>query len=248
MSTVFAELETTFDDNIIVRRNRQRVISVESDVKFGTNTSKMQERIRAKVEAIPLPHGYSFEWGGEDESQREAMGGMSTMFLPCLLIIFTIMVFLFNGFRQPFIIFVSIPMILIGVVLGLIMAKMSLSFMAIIGILSLVGMLAKNSIVLLDQVASDFAAGKDRYQSIVETGVSRLRPVAMSAGTTVLGMIPLIQDGMFGSMAVTIMGGLTVSTVLTMLFIPVMTAAAYGVPNPEDRTDDDEYEDENEDA
>ena len=248
LSTVFAELETTFDDNIIMRRNRQRVISVESDVKFGTNTSKMQERIRAKVEAIPLPHGYSFEWGGEDESQREAMGGMSTMFLPCLLIIFTIMVFLFNGFRQPLIIFVSIPMILIGVVLGLIMAKMSLSFMAIIGILSLVGMLAKNSIVLLDQVASDFAAGKDRYQSIVETGVSRLRPVAMSAGTTVLGMIPLIQDGMFGSMAVTIMGGLTVSTVLTMLFIPVMTAAAYGVPNPEDRTDDDEDEDENEDA
>ncbi len=146
---------------------------------------------------------------------------------------FTIMVFLFNGFRQPFIIFGAIPLILIGVVLGLMLANMSLSFLAIIGILSLVGMLAKNSIVLLDQVASDFASGKDRYQAIVDTGVSRLRPVAMSAVTTVLGMIPLIWDSMFGSMAVTIMGGLTVSTVLTMIFIPVMTAIAYGVPSPE---------------
>ena len=193
----------------------------------------MQNRIQAKIEAIPLPTGYSFKWGGEAESQQDAMGGMSKMFLPCLLLMFTIMVFLFNGFRQPFIIFGSIPLIIIGVVLGLMLANMSLSFMAIIGILSLVGMLAKNSIVLLDQVASDFASGKDRYQAIVDTGVSRLRPVAMSAVTTVLGMIPLIWDSLFGSMAVTIMGGLTVSTVLTMIFIPVMTAVAYGVPSPE---------------
>ncbi|MBQ2617450.1 MAG: efflux RND transporter permease subunit, partial [Synergistaceae bacterium] len=132
----------------------------------------------------------------------------------------------------------SIPMILIGVVLGLLLADMSLSFMAIIGVLSLVGMLAKNSIVLLDQVAGDFASGKDKYLSIIETGVSRLRPVAMSAITTVLGMIPLIWDSMFGPMAVTIMGGLTVSTVLTMIFIPVMTAVFYKVPCPDDYDDD----------
>ncbi|MBQ9565221.1 MAG: efflux RND transporter permease subunit, partial [Synergistaceae bacterium] len=233
LGTVISGLETTYEDNILMRRDRQRVITVESDVKNGTTPSAMQERIQPKIEAIPLPPGYRLEWGGEAESQNDAMGGMSKLFVPCLLLMFTIMVFLFNGFRQPFIIFGSIPLILIGVVLGLTMANMSLSFMAIIGILSLVGMLAKNSIVLLDQVASDFAAGKDRYQSIVDTGVSRLRPVAMSAGTTVLGMIPLIWDSMFGSMAVTIMGGLTVSTILTMVFIPVMTAIAYGVPSPE---------------
>ncbi len=244
LSTVFSGFETTFDDSIIMRRNRQRVLTVMSDVTFGASPSKMQERIKSKVEAIPLPAGYSFEWGGEAESQGDAMGGMSKMFAPCLIFMFTIMVFLFNGFKQPFIIFGSIPMILIGVVLGLLLADMSLSFMAIIGVLSLVGMLAKNSIVLLDQVASDFASGKDRYQSIVDTGVSRLRPVAMSAGTTVLGMIPLVSDSMFGSMAVTIMGGLTVSTVLTMIFIPVMTAIAYGVPNPEDKEEDEEYEEE----
>ena len=171
------------------------------------------------------------------------MSGMSKLFLPCLLAMFTIMVFLFNGYRQTFIIFISIPLIVIGVTLGLMLAHKPLDFLSIVGMLSLVGMLAKNSIVLLDQVASDFASGKDRYLSIVETGVSRLRPVAMSAITTVLGMIPLIWDSMFGSMAVTIMGGLTVSTVLTMIFIPVMTAVFYKVPSPGDEDNDNEDND-----
>ena len=244
LGSVISDVETSYEDEIVVRRNRRRVLSVMSDVTFGSNVSEMQERIRAKVEAIPLPFGYRFEWGGEDESQKDAMNGMSVLFMPCLILMFTIMVFLFNGFRQPFIIFGSIPLIVIGVVLGLVLAHKPLDFLSIVGILSLVGMLAKNSIVLLDQVASDFASGKDRYLAIVETGVSRLRPVAMSAVTTVLGMIPLIWDSMFGPMAVTIMGGLTVSTVLTMVFIPVMTAVAYNVPNPGEESSYDEDEDE----
>ena len=244
LGSLISDVEVSYEDEVITRRNRKRVLTVASDVTFGSNVSEMQERIRSKVEAIPLPLGYKFEWGGEDESQQDAMNGMSKLFLPCLVLMFTIMVFLFNGFRQPFIIFGSIPLIVIGVVLGLFLAHKPLDFLSIVGILSLVGMLAKNSIVLLDQVASDFASGKDRYLSIVETGVSRLRPVAMSAVTTVLGMIPLIWDSMFGPMAVTIMGGLTVSTILTMVFIPVMTAVAYNVPNPEDSSKDDDDEEE----
>ena len=117
---------------------------------------------------------------------------------------------------------------------------MDVSFMAVVGLLSLVGMLAKNSIVLLDQVSADFEAGRDKYEAIVEDGVSRLRPVAMSAGTTVLGMLPLVWDIMFGPMAVTIMAGLTVSTILTLLVIPVLTAIAYNVPCPEPEDEDKE--------
>ncbi len=232
LGSVISELDVSFEDNIVMRRNRRRVITAASDVKPGYNAAAMQSRIMPKIEAISLPAGYSLEWGGEDEQRSDAMGGMSKTFLPCLLTMFTIMVFLFNGFRQPMIIFCSIPLILIGVVLGLRIANMPVSFLGAVGILSLVGMLAKNSIVLLDQVASDFAAGKDRYQSIVDTGVSRLRPVAMSAVTTVLGMAPLIWDNLFGSMAVTIMGGLTVSTILTLIVIPVAAAMAWRVPNP----------------
>ena len=246
IGSLISNVELSYEDNIIMRRNRRRVLTVASDVILGGNTSEMQERIRSKIEAIPLPVGYEFEWGGEDESQQDAMSGMSKLFLPCLMLMFTIMVFLFNGFKQPFIIFISIPLIVIGVVLGLVLAGKPLDFLSIVGILSLVGMLAKNSIVLLDQVASDFASGKDRYQSIVDTGVSRLRPVSMSAITTVLGMIPLIWDSMFGPMAVTIMGGLTVSTILTMIFVPVMTAVFYKVPCPDsddENNDDNNHED-----
>ena len=134
----------------------------------------------------------------------------------------------------------SLPLIMIGIAPGLYVADMTFSFMAIIGLLSLVGMLAKNSIVLLDQVSADFEAGRDKYEAIVEDGVSRLRPVAMSALTTVLGMIPLIWDSMFGPMAVTIMAGLTMSTILTLIVVPVLTAIAYKVEVPDDDDDDDE--------
>ena len=240
MGTVFTELETVFEDGIIMRRDRSRYMTAMSEVKLGKNADAMLARIKPKIEAIELPIGYSLEWGGEHELSDESIAGMAVMFPVAILIMFTIMVFLFNGFRQTLIIFVSLPLILIGMVLGLYFARMDISFMAIVGLLSLVGMLAKNSIVLLDQVSADFAAGRDKYEAIVEDGVARLRPVAMSAGTTVLGMVPLIWDVMFGPMAVTIMAGLTVSTVLTLLFIPVLTAIAYNVKSPDPEDDDEE--------
>ena len=210
------------------------MMTAMSEVKLGHNADSMLARIKPKIEAIKLPLGYSLEWGGQRELSDESMAGMAVAFPPAVLIMFLIMIFLFNGFRQTIIIFLSLPLILIGVVGGLWIAGMDVSFLAIVGVLSLVGMLAKNSIVLLDQVSADFAAGRDKYEAIVEDGISRLRPVTMSALTTVLGMIPLIWDVMFGPMAVTIMAGLTVSTVLTLLVIPVLTAVAYNVPCPEE--------------
>ncbi|MBQ7151027.1 MAG: efflux RND transporter permease subunit [Synergistaceae bacterium] len=229
LGTVFSSLETKFEDNIIMRRDRSRYITAMSEVKFGRNADAMLARVTPKIEALELPLGYSLEWGGEHELSDESLEGMAVSFPSAVLIMFIIMVFLFNGFRQTIIIFISLPLILIGVVGGLWLMGMDVSFLAIVGLLSLVGMLAKNSIVLLDQVSADFAAGRDKYEAIVEDGVGRLRPVAMSALTTGLGMIPLIWDVMFGPMAVTIMAGLTVSTILTLLVIPVLTAIAYNV-------------------
>ena len=240
LGTVYSKLETVFEDGIIMRRDRSRYISAMSEVKQGHNADNMIARIKPAIEAIKLPLGYSMEWGGEHELSDESMAGMAVAFPAAILIMFVVMIFLFNGFRQTIIIFLSLPLILIGMVLGLWLADMDLSFMAIVGLLSLVGMLAKNSIVLLDQVSADFEAGRDKYEAIVEDGVGRLRPVAMSAVTTVLGMLPLVWDVMFGPMAVTIMAGLTVSTILTLLVIPVLTAIAYRVPCPE--PDDDEEE------
>ncbi|MBQ7593457.1 MAG: efflux RND transporter permease subunit [Synergistaceae bacterium] len=241
LGTVFTEMETVFEDDIITHRDRSRYITAMSEVKPGHNADAMLARIKPEIDAIKLPLGYTLEWGGQMELSDESMAGMAVAFPPAILIMFLIMIFLFNGFRQTLIIFISLPLILIGVVGGLWIMNMDVSFLAIVGILSLVGMLAKNSIVLLDQVSADFAAGRDKYEAIVEDGVSRLRPVAMSAVTTVLGMVPLIWDVMFGPMAVTIMAGLTVSTILTLLVIPVLTAVAYNVPCPdEDEADEDE--------
>ena len=232
LGAVIASLDTRFEDNLIMRRDRSRVLTAATDTVLGSNADAMLRRVRPLIEAIPLPVGYSIDWGGEQELSNESLDSMKVAFAPALVLMFTVMVFLFNGLRQPLIIFASLPLILIGVVAGLAIARMSVSFLAIVGLLSLVGMLAKNSIVLLDQVSVDFAAGRDRYEAIVEDGVGRLRPVSMSAITTVLGMIPLIPDLMFGPMAVTIMAGLTVSTVLTLIVIPVLTAMVYHVPCP----------------
>ncbi len=240
LGTVFSKLETAFEDNIIMHRDRSRYMTAMSEVRQGDNADAMLERIKPEIEAIPLPLGYTLEWGGQMELSDESMAGMAVAFPPAILAMFVIMIFLFNGFRQTAIIFLCLPLILIGVVLGLWVARMEVSFLAIVGVLSLVGMLAKNSIVLLDQVSADFAAGRDKYEAIVEDGIGRLRPVAMSALTTVLGMIPLIRDVMFGPMAVTIMAGLTVSTILTLLVIPVLTAIAYNVPCPDDEEEEDE--------
>ena len=234
LGTVFSKIETSFEDGIIMRRDRSRMITAMSEVRNGENADAMIARITPAIEAIKLPLGYSLEWGGEHELSDESIAGMAVMFPFAVLVMFVIMIFLFNGFRQTAIIFLCLPLILIGMVMGLWLAGMDVSFMAIVGLLSLVGMLAKNSIVLLDQVSADFAAGRDKYEAIVEDGISRLRPVSMSAITTVLGMFPLIWDVMFGSMAVTIMAGLTVSTILTLLFIPVLTAIAYNVKCPEE--------------
>ena len=242
LGTVFPNIETVFEDNIIIHRDRSRMMTAMSEVKLGHNADSMLARIKPKIEAIKLPLGYSLEWGGQRELSDESMAGMAVAFPPAILIMFVIMIFLFNGFRQTIIIFLSLPLILIGMVGGLWFMNMDVSFLAVVGLLSLVGMLAKNSIVLLDQVSADFEAGRDKYEAIVEDGVGRLRPVAMSAVTTVLGMLPLVWDVMFGPMAVTIMAGLTVSTILTLLVIPVLTAVAYNVPCPEDSDSDEDEE------
>ncbi len=233
LGTVFTDLDIVYEDNIIMRRDRSRVITLASEAKLGANADTMLKRVKNKIENIKLPIGYKLEWGGEKEMSDNAMAGMAVAFIPAVLIMFTIMVFLFNGFRQPIIIFISLPLILIGVGGGIYLADMDISFTATVGVLSLIGMLAKNSIVLLDQVSSDFNAGRDKYEAIVNDAVSRLRPVAMSALTTVLGMLPLIWDLLFGPMAVTIMSGLTASTILTLIFIPVLTAIFYNVKCPE---------------
>jgi multidrug efflux pump subunit AcrB len=141
-----------------------------------------------------------------------------------------IVIFLFNAFRQPLIIFLTVPLAIIGVSGGLLSFSQPFGFMALLGFLSLTGMLIKNSIVLIEEINRQIAEGVDRFKAVVDSGVSRMRPVSMAAATTILGMIPLLQDAFFVAMAVTIMAGLLVATILTLVVVPVLYAIFFRIP------------------
>ncbi|PLX68762.1 MAG: AcrB/AcrD/AcrF family protein [Denitrovibrio sp.] len=221
-------VETGYGDSVIRRKNRSRTITAKCDPQFGTANALFQ-RLRPQIEAIPLPDGYTMEWGGEYENSTDAQKKLIANVPGAFLVMVLIMVLLFNRFKQPLIIIMTLPMALVGVSAGLLIMDKPFGFMALLGFLSLSGMLIKNAIVLLDQIDIELAGGKEQLDAVIDASVSRIRPVAMAALTTILGMAPLIVDAFFASMAVAIMFGLAFATVLTLIFIPVMYTVLYRV-------------------
>ncbi|WP_461208872.1 efflux RND transporter permease subunit [Desulfocurvus sp. DL9XJH121] len=212
----------------IQHRHRKRTITAQCDPVSGTADALLR-RIRGPIEAIPLPPGYELDWGGDHESSQEALAPIMASLPVYFTAMFVITVMLFNAIRQPVIIFACLPLALIGVSAGLLATGLPMGFMAILGFLSLSGMLIKNAIVLLDQIDAERREGKEPHLAITESAVSRVRPVCMAALTTILGMIPLVPDAFFVGMAVTIMAGLTFATVLTLVVVPVLYALFYRV-------------------
>jgi multidrug efflux pump subunit AcrB len=225
---VVSEFKTTFEDEIIIRRDRKRTITVFCDPQTGP-ASVLFNRLRPRIEAIELPPDYALEWGGEYEDSANAQGPLLASIPVFVLIMLLVTIALFNSLRQPLVIWLCVPLALIGVTVGLLMTDQPFGFMALLGFLSLMGMLIKNAIVLVDQINLEISGGKPLLPAIVDSGVSRLRPVAMAALTTALGMIPLLLDAFFVAMAVTIIAGLLFATVLTMVVVPVLYATFYRV-------------------
>jgi multidrug efflux pump subunit AcrB len=220
--------ETSWEEGTIHRRNRMRTITVSCKQRSGTADSLFR-KLRAPIEAIPMPSGYKLEWGGEFEDAKEANEKLMANVPLAFMMMFLITVILFNTLRHPLIIFLALPLAVIGVTAGLLVANQPFGFMATLGFLSLAGMLIKNEIVLLDQINLEIAAGKDTYAAVIDSAVSRVRPVCLAAFTTVFGMIPLLWDAFFVSMAVTIMAGLTFATLLTLVVVPVLYATFFRV-------------------
>jgi len=221
-------IRVAYEDPVIWRWDRRRAITVQASPN-GVTFPTMHASVQAQFEAIELPLGYTLEWGGEYDSAKESQDGLKPGMVPALIIMILIIVVLFNAYRPTLIIFAAIPFAVIGITAGLLMTNTAFGFMAILGAMSLVGMMIKNSIVLLDQVELNNAEGMDPYNAIVEAAVSRLSPVVNAAATTVLGMAPLLQDDFWVSMAVTIMFGLAFGTILTMVVVPVLYATMYKV-------------------
>jgi len=228
---VVSGFETTWEDPIIIRRDRVRAVTVGADPKIG-EASTMFARLRPQIEDIELPPGYTLEWGGEYENSQDAMAALVGSIPLFVLLMVLIVITLFNALRQPLVIWMTVPLALIGVTWGLLLTGLPFGFMAILGFLSLSGMLIKNAIVLIDQIEVERSGGAGPWEAVLSSGVSRLRPVAMAAATTALGMIPLLFDPFFASMAITIIGGLVVATVLTMVVVPVFYALVYGLKKP----------------
>ncbi|TNF33385.1 MAG: efflux RND transporter permease subunit [Gammaproteobacteria bacterium] len=223
---------TEWEDSIIMRRDRKRTLTVlaDPDVIDGEPTSVVFKRIREPIEAIALPQGYAFEWGGEFEASEEANTGIYSSLPIGLALMFVITVLLFGTLRQAVVIWLTVPLALIGVAWGLFLMGRPFTFMALLGFISLVGMLIKNGIVLVDQIRLELAEGKEPYQAVFDSAVSRVRPVAMAAITTILGMLPLLMDVFFEAMAVTIMFGLGFATILTLIAVPVAYILFYRIP------------------
>jgi multidrug efflux pump subunit AcrB len=225
---VVSGVETRFEDPFIWRKNRKPTVTVFSDPRSGP-ASALFARLRPQIEAIELPPDYGLEWGGEYEDSADAQGPLFAVLPLFVAGMVLVTVVLFDSLRLPLVIWLNVPLALIGVTLGLLVTGQPFGFMALLGFLSLMGMLIKNGIVLIDEINAQRAAGKPPLAALVDSGATRLRPVAMAASTTALGMIPLLLDAFFVSMAVTIIFGLMVGTVLTMVVLPVFYSVFFRV-------------------
>ena len=223
---------TEWEDPIVRRRDRRRTIAVQANPIPGVTLPTLRAAVVDEIEAIELPPGYSWEWGGEWEKTVDSQASLLPGVIPAVVIMLFILVYLFNAFLPPLIIVATIPFAFIGITAGLLAFDISFGFMALLGTMSLAGMMVKNAIVLLDQADIELAAGKERYDAIMSAAISRLRPVLLAAATTVLGVVPLLQDVFWIGLAVTIMAGLTFGTILTMIMVPVLYAMFYRLRSP----------------
>lgn len=210
--------------------NRQMVMMAQADPRRGVNAIAAFNRIWKQVQKeIEVPEGYTMKYFGEQESQAESNAALAANLPLTFFLMFVTLLFLFRSYRKPIVILLMLPLIFIGIVLGLVVLGKSFDFFSILGLLGLIGMNIKNAIVLVDQIDTETAAGKAPREAVISATTTRIVPVAMASGTTILGMLPLLFDAMFGGMAATIMGGLLVASALTLFVLPVAYCAIHKI-------------------
>ncbi len=224
---------TIWRNGLLRRENRVWTIKAQSDPLPGELASELLKRIRPAVEALPLPDGYTLEWDGEYGDSRESNDNLSsTLPFGFLAMVLTVFV-LFGTVRQPVVIWLVVPLALIGVVGGLVATAMPLEFMGILGLLSLSGLLIKNAIVLVAQMDMEIRRNKPRYDAVIDAASSRVRPVMMGVLTTAMGVLPLFFDAFFRSMSVVLVSGLSFATLLTLVLVPVLYAMFFHIRREE---------------
>ena len=221
LAQVVDRFDLNYNYNVIKRYNRQRVMMAQSDPKRGANTKQAFRKVWDEVLKIEVPPGYRMKFFGEDESQVESNEALAANMPLTFILMFVVLLLLFRTYRKPIVILLMVPLIFIGVVFGLLVLGRMFDFFALLGLLGLVGMNIKNAIVLVDQIGIEQANGLAPLEAVIQATKSRIVPVTMASGTTILGMLPLLFDAMFGGMAAGIMGGLLVASLLTIIVLPV---------------------------
>ncbi len=229
LAQVVDGIELRWEDPVIQRRDRKRTITVQSNPVLGTTLPTLFGTVEKEFEEIELPRGYVMEWGGEHEDSAKSQAALIPGMIPAFIVMLFTTVALFNAFRPLLIIFLTVPFAAIGITAGLLVTQTAFGFVALLGAMSLSGMMIKNAIVLLDEINLNLSNGMSRYDAVVIGAQSRLRPVVLAAATTVLGVVPLLQDVFWVGLSVTIMAGLAFGTVLTMVMFPVLYAIFYRI-------------------
>ena len=218
-----------WEDPIVPRYNGQRAQTVMCSPSPGIETVKARATNAERIEQIKLPEGYQLQWKGEKDASTQTMHYLFKNVPLGIVLMIAILIMLFKDYRKPAIILCCVPLLAIGIVGAMLLSGQSFTFCAIVGALGLVGMMMKNCIVLMDEIGEQISAGIAPAEALVSSSESRLRPVMMASLTTILGMIPLLSDAMFGSMAATIMGGLLFSTLATLFFVPILYAMFFKI-------------------
>ncbi len=219
---VTKSVDVEWEQPIVPRYNGERMVRVQASPAEGVETERARKAVAEQIEQIKLPVGYSLKWQGEKAASAQSMRYLFGNMPLAVILMIAILIMLFKDYRKPAIIMLTIPMVFVGVVVTMVLCRKTFDFVAIVGTLGLIGMIIKNGIVLMDEITRQIGEGIEQRKALVDSALSRLRPVSLAALTTILGMIPLLSDSMFGSMAAAIMGGLLFGTIITLVFIPVL--------------------------
>ena len=214
---------------VIPRYNGQRAQTIMCSPSYGVETEAAQKIIEDKIEELELPEGYTLRWGGEKEASEQTLHYLFKNYPLCIVLIIAVLILLFKDYRKPMVILCCVPLLAVGIVGAMLISGKVFNFCAIVGALGLVGMLIKNCIVLMDEINAQLESGTEAHTALIESSCSRLRAVMMASLTTILGMIPLLSDDLFGSMAATIMGGLLFSTLATLIYLPIFYALFFKI-------------------
>lgn len=233
LSSVSDGMKLVWEEPIIVRTNGQRSIKAQAMPLNGVSTETLRSDLAARLDTLELPEGYAMSWEGEYGASSEAMSYLFRYYPLALVLMIGILIMLFKDYRKPLVVVLSLPILAVGVVWGMYISGKTFTFTAIVAVLGLLGMMIKNVIVLLDEVTLLTSQGMGQYRALIYSAKSRVRPVMLASATTILGMLPLLGDALFGPTAVVIMAGLTVASIATIVFTPVIYAILYRVHRDE---------------